>query len=459
MLVEKTVGATVFAGTFCAVGALEIRAEKVGGETTIGHVRRMIGEAQTQKAPIERLLDTYAKFYTPIALLLGGVLWWITGDILRAITMLIVFCPCVMVLATPTALVASIGNAALRGGLIKKGATIEALSKVTAVAFDKTGTVTHGAPRLVAAIAFNATSEDDLLRFAAAAEKLSEHPLGRAVVTAAEERGLDPAKPGDFNVLPGIGVIATVDGRRVAVGGRRMLADLGIAMPRAVNSRADELERAGRAALIVAVADEIIGMLVVEDTLRSQAKPTMSALDRLRIRTVLVSGDTRTIVERIASDLGVGEIHAEALPSDKVAIVRRLQDQRLSVAFVGDGVNDGPALATADVGVAMGMAGTDVAIETADIALLSDDLEKLPHLLELSRRAIRVITQNVYFSIGVLAVAVGLTAFGVLTPVTGALLHELSSIPVIMNSARLIGYRGRLQPVGEAAGPFEVRAA
>jgi Cd2+/Zn2+-exporting ATPase len=360
--VDKRVSDLVYAGTLNEVGALEVRATRVGTETTLGQIRRMAADAQEQKAPIERILNRYAKFYTPAALLLGAVVWWISGDILRAITILIVFCPCVMVLATPTALVASIGNAALRGSLVKKGATIEAMANVTAVAFDKTGTLTFGQPKLTAIQPEGSMAEGDLLRLAASAEKLSEHPLGRAVVQAAIARELAVPDPEEFTTLPGLGVRARIDNGEVVIGRPLLL-----------------------------------------------------------------------------SERGISDVHAEVLPAQKVEIVKQLQAEGLHVAFVGDGVNDGPVLATANVGVAMGLAGTDVAIETSEIALLSDDLAKLPHLLSLSRRAMRAIKQNLIFSLSVLAIAVSLAIPGILLPVTGALLHELSSLPVIANSARLIG--------------------
>jgi Cd2+/Zn2+-exporting ATPase len=305
--------------------------------------------------------------------------WWWSGDLLRAITILIVFCPCVMVLATPTALVASIGNAALRGSLVKKGATVEALARVDTVAFDKT--------------------------------------------------------------LPGLGVRARTGGREIVLGRGHLLAERGVPLSPDLRTRLTTLATAGRTVIPVAVNAEVAGLLVLEDEVRPEARATVARLHHLGIRTVLVSGDNRTTAERIATEVGIGEVHAEVLPQQKVEIVKRLQAAGHRVAFVGDGVNDGPALATADVGVAMGRGGTDVAIETAEIALLSDDLARLPHLLDLSRRAIRAITQNLVFSLGVLTVAVGLAIPGILTPVTGALLHELSSIPVIMNSARLIGFK------------------
>jgi Cd2+/Zn2+-exporting ATPase len=443
LAVEKQVGDLVYAGTLNEVGALEVQTTKVGAETTLGQIRRMVEEAQEQKAPIERILDRYAKFYTPAALILGALVWWWSGDILRAITILIVFCPCVMVLATPTALVASIGNAALRGSLVKKGATIEALAQVNAVAFDKTGTLTEGRPKLTAVLSLGGLEEQDLLRLAAVAEKFSEHPLGRALVQAASERGLSLPDPEEFTVLPGLGVRVKIDGSLVILGRPRLLQEQGITLDREIESRAGDLAAAGRTVILAAQNGQVVGMFVLEDTLRPEAKEVIVRLKKLGVRTVLVNGDNATTAERIAIDLGISEVHAEVLPEQKVEIVKQLQAEGRTVAFVGDGVNDGPALATANVGIAMGVAGTDVAIETAEIALLSDDLTKLPHLLGLSRQAMRAIKQNLIFSLGVLAIAVGLAIPGILLPVTGALLHELSSIPVIANSARLIGVKDK----------------
>jgi Cd2+/Zn2+-exporting ATPase len=436
--VEKQVGDLVYAGTLNELGALEVRASKVGTETTLGQIQRMVEEAQEQKAPIERILNRYAKFYTPAALILGTLVWWWSGDILRAITILIVFCPCVMVLATPTALVASIGNAALRGSLVKKGATVEALAKVNAVAFDKTGTLTFGQPRLSVIERPGSITENDLLRLAASAEKLSEHPLGRAVVQAALDRELAVADPEQFRILPGLGVQARIGNDEVVIGRPRLLSEQGMVIDPQIEARITNESSVGRTVILVARNDEIIGLLVLEDALRPEASLVIRRLVKLGIHTVLVTGDNRATAERIAGELGISEVHAEVLPAQKVEIVKRLQQEGQQVAFVGDGVNDGPALATANVGIAMGLAGTDIAIETAEIALLSDDLAKLPHLLSLSRQAMRAIKQNLIFSLSVLVIAVGLATAGILAPVTGALLHELSSLPVIANSARLI---------------------
>ena len=343
LAVEKQPGDPVFAGTLNELGALEVRTTKVGEETTLGQIRRMVEEAKAQKAPIERILNRYAKFYTPAALILGALVWWWSGDILRAITILIVFCPCVMVLATPTALVASIGNAALRGSLVKKGATIEAMAKVTAVAFDKTGTLTFGQPKLTTLDPLGQMTETELLRLAAIAEKLSEHPLGRAVVQAAIAREVAVPDPEEFTALPGLGVRARIEGAEVIIGRPRLLSERGITGDPHVQARARNLAAVGRTVILVAHNSQIEGLLVLEDTLRPQASQVITRLKKLGIRTVLVTGDNTVTAERIAGELGISEVHAEVLPAQKVEIVKQLQAQGKSVAFVGDGVNDGPA--------------------------------------------------------------------------------------------------------------------
>jgi len=439
--VDKHAGEHVFAGTLASLGALEVRATNVGTQTTLGQIRRMVEDAQEQEAPIERVLDRYAKLYTPIAIVLAAALWIITGEASRAITMLIVFCPCVMVLATPTALVASIGNAALRGTLVKKGATIEAMDKIDTICFDKTGTLTRGQPQLIQTIALNGVPDAELLRLAASAEKFSEHPLGQAILDAAQASDIPVEDPERFDALPGLGVRAQASGRSILLGRPGLLAEQGIPVSDQLRAQTERLAAPGATVIAIALGDEPAGLFVLRDALRPDAKAVIARLNELGTRTVLVTGDNRLTAQRIAAELGITEVHAEVLPAGKAEIVRELQRQGRRVAFVGDGVNDGPALAVADVGVAMGRGGTDLAIETADISLLADELARLPQLLGLSRAALKAIRQNLIFSLGVLAIAVGLTIPGLLTPISGALLHELSSIPVIANSARLINRR------------------
>ncbi|NLD57554.1 MAG: cation-translocating P-type ATPase, partial [Methanomicrobiales archaeon] len=440
--VEKNPGDGVFAGTLNELGVLVIRATRVGSETTLGQIRRLVAEAHEQKAPVERVLDRYAKIYTPVAIVLGIGLWYWSGDILRAITMLIVFCPCVMVLATPTALVAAIGNAALSGSLVKKGATIEALANIDTIVFDKTGTLTTGVLQLVQVVPFESFSETDLVGAAASAEKFSEHPAGRAIVRGATLRNIRAMDPASCEVVPGLGVKARVAGKEVLVGRHKMVASRGTDIPAQIGDRIETYTTQGCSVVIVMIDGRAAGLLVLEDTLRDDALEMISRVRQAGIRTIIVSGDNAGATGSVARKTGILDIHCDMMPDEKVAIVKDLQTKGHKVAFVGDGVNDGPALATADVGIAMGVAGTDVAIETASIALLSDDLSRLPHLLQVSKRTMSTIRQNVVFAVGVLLIAVCLTIPGILTPVTGALLHELSSIPVIANSVRLIGING-----------------
>lgn len=442
--VDKKPGDQVFAGTLNDVGALEIQVLKLGGETTIGQIRTLIEEANTQKPPIERLLNRYAKIYMPTALVAGSLLWLWSGDLMRAITMLIVFCPCVIVLATPTALVAAIGNAARKGILIKKGAAVESLSRVDTVVFDKTGTLTAGKPNLVKIRVFDGQSEKDMLQKAAVAEKFSEHPLGRAIVKATSEREMTLPDPDSFESLPGFGIKAGVDGVEVVLGRLNSLKELGISVSKDVEDEERRLQATGISVILMAIGGKAAGFLVFEDELRPQSKDAIKKLGEMGLRLVMVTGDSRAATERAARDIGISEIFAEKMPKEKVDIVRRLQSEGRKVAFVGEGVNDGPALAQADVGIALGLSGTDVAIETADVGLLSDDLSKLPYLTMVSRKAIVTIKHNLVFSIAVLLMAVILTVPGILTPVTGALLHELSSIPVIVNSMRLIAYMPKI---------------
>jgi len=438
--VDKQEGDNVFAGTLNEAGAMEILAAKVGNETTLGQIHRLIDEAQTQKPKVERLLNQYAKVYTPTAIILGVLLWWWSGDITRAITMLIVFCPCVMVLATPTALVASVGNAALKGNLIKKGATIESMARIDTVIFDKTGTLTHGKPKLASIIALNKNKDEDLLLLAAIAEKFSEHPLGKAVVKAAEEKGLLIPDPESFESLSGTGIKVKAKGKNIFVGRLKQASEFNISISHEAEESIKKQSQLGRNVVMIGIDNEISGLLTFEDRIRPESKKSIENLHRLEIKTIMITGDSKVVAEQAAKTLGINEIYAEVMPQEKVEIVKRLQLEGHKIIFVGDGVNDGPALVTADVGIAMGLTGTDVAIETAEVGLLSDDLLKIPYLISVSKKAISTIWQNVVFSLSVLSMAVILTIPGILTPVTGALLHELSSIPVIMNSARLITY-------------------
>ncbi len=332
-------------------------------------------------------------------------------------------------------------NAALKSNLIKKGATVEAMAKIDTIIFDKTGTLTDGKPQLMNIIPFKKYNAQELLLFAATAEKFSEHPIGKAIIRAAEKKGLIVPDPDSFESISGIGIKVKAHGRNIFVGSLKETAGVNVSVYYEAEQKIKKESESGRNTIIIGIEGEVVGVLTFEDEIRPEAKKSIEDLQKLGLKLIMITGDNKVVAERIAKALSINEVHSEVMPQEKVEIIKNLQSKGRKIAFVGDGVNDGPALVTADVGIAMGLTGTDVAIETAEVGLLSDDLLKIPYLINISRKAIKTIWQNVVFALSVLSVAVVLTIPGILTPVTGALLHELSSIPVIMNSARLITYK------------------
>ncbi|MBM3461406.1 MAG: cation-translocating P-type ATPase [Armatimonadetes bacterium] len=448
--VQKSSEDALFAGTLVEDGALDVLTTTVGEDTTLGQIRRMVDEASKRRAPVERLLNRWSRVYTPAALAMALVLWLVSGNLLSAITMLIVFCPCVLVLATPTALVAAIGNGARRGILIKSGAAVEALARVDTVIFDKTGTLTEGRPRLAAIHALAGWDSATLLAFSASAEKLSGHPLARAVREEAQTRLGSIADPDSFENFPGLGVRAHVGGRVVDLGRQQWMRHQQIPLDDDLINQAGGLEREGFTVGFVSVDGLVAGLLAWEDRLRPRAHDTVRALQAQGVRVAIVSGDESAATDRLGTRLGVRDVHRGVLPAQKADIVRALQQEGRRVLFLGDGVNDSPALVTAQVGGAMGASGTDVAIESAQLALLSDELVKVPHALRLARHALAVVGHNLVFSLAVLAAAIVATWTGWLDPVTGALVHEISSLPVLANAARVIGFQEAGVPHAEA---------
>jgi len=478
MPVEKNPGDEVFAGTLNEAGAIEICVTRLGADTTLGQIVKLVKDAQAVQAPVQRIANRYARILVPLTFTIAIAVYLLTGDILRSITVLVVVCPCALVLATPTAVVAAIGNAAKHGMLVKSGAVIEQVGKVDVVAFDKTGTLTRGKPvvnevvdcgslnnenrelrtenRLSAGTDGSPISvlgsrksaishpQSQILRFAAAAERFSEHPIARSLVQAGRDRGLDLPDPEEFRALPGFGVTARIDGQQVWVGSRTLLSEQGIPWPAGLDERVTALEDQGQTVIPVAVAGQLAGLITLTDQVRPEAREAVAALKRLGVRQVImITGDNPRSAARVAAELGIDTYHAGVLPQDKLRIIRELQAAGNKVAYAGDGVNDAPALAAADVGIAMGLAGTDLAMETADIGLMADEIERLPQIIELSRKALGVIRQNVIFSQSINVLAVLLGGFGIIGPVFGALVHEFSAIPVLGNSARLINHKTR----------------
>ena len=441
--VDKTVGDEVSSGTVNQYGAFEMRATKVGEDSSIQRMIRLVQSADAGKARIVGLADRLATWIVVVALTAAALTWLITGEIIRAVTILVVFCPCALVLATPTAIMAAIGNATRHGFLVREGDALERLAAVRKIAFDKTGTLTYGTPRVVA-VASNLAGLDraGLYALAAGAEQLSEHPLGKAVVAGYREENSGEIAPAEsFEMLPGRGVSAVVDGRRVLAGNPQLLADHGVAV--SPDAERQRLLEEGATMIYVAVDGVFAGYLALSDTLRAESAATIAALEAAGVRPVLLTGDHESAAGAIAARLGIREVRAGCLPEDKLEEIGRWQRDGVHVCMIGDGVNDAPALKKADVGIAMGGVGSDIAVEAADIALVDDEVKELPHLMALSRRMMTTIRMNLTFSMGLNFLSIVLAMAGTLNPVVGALVHNAGSVAVILNSALLLKWRRR----------------
>ena len=438
--VDKTVGDTVSSGTVNQFGAFEMEATKVGEDSSIQRMIRLVQSADAGKAKIVGLADRWATWIVVIALSAAALTWLITGQIIRAVTILVVFCPCALVLATPTAIMAAIGNATKHGFLVREGDALERLAKAKIIAFDKTGTLTHGTPEVAAVVSVSEVcGKDELYRLAASAEQLSEHPLGKAIVRCCRRDGGALAEAQDFRMIPGRGVRAQVEGTTVLAGSPELLREQGapMEMPAAVDTYLQQ----GCTVTYVAVDGEFAGFLALSDTLRQESAATITELSRLGVRPVLLTGDHENAARTIAGKLGIRELQANCLPEDKLTAIGDYQAQGLPVCMIGDGVNDAPALKRADVGIAMGGVGSDIAVDAADIALVDDEVKELPHLIALSHRMMTTIKLNMSFSMALNFVAIILAIIGPLNPVVGALVHNAGSVLVITNSAFLLKWR------------------
>ena len=440
MPIDKASGEKVYAGTFVSSGALTLEVEEVGETTTLGKMIQLVEEAQSTQAPVQRVANRYANFFAPVAITIAGIVWMVTGEPLRGVTMLVAICPCSLVLATPTSIVAAIGNMARNGVLVKHGTAMEQVGKVDVVAFDKTGTVTFGEPIVTGVNPLNGYSEDELLKITASAERSSEHPLAKAIIREASDRGLELQTPEDFESLAGHGISARVDGKTVAVG-EKMLEEKNVHM----DSDGIESSKAeGYTVIPVAVDGELAGYINVADTVRPESAKAIKDLKKLGIsKTLLITGDSRIVGEKVGGELGVSEIYTEVLPEKKLEIIRKLQSDGHRVAYIGDGVNDAPALAAADIGIAMGSIGTAVAMETADVVLLTDEIGQVPYLIELSQATMANIRTNIAVSMTIVLGSVAASALGVIGPVIGAIMHEVAAVPVIANAATLIGWKSK----------------
>lgn len=432
----------VFSGSILDSGYLEVIAEHVGEDTTFSKIIELVEEAQEGKAKTQRFLEEFAKYYTPGIMVLSVLVWIIMQDIHLALTFLVIACPGALVISAPVSIVAGIGNAARNGILIKGGEVMENLAKINAVIFDKTGTLTEGKPTVTAVKAFG-ISENDLLTMAAEAEVISEHHLGRAIVQEAEKRGMELIhQPTDIEVLKGRGIKVMLSGKPLYLGNRTGLLQQGISIEETVKVYAEKQEDLGNTAVFVANDVEIIGIISIADTVREQAAEAIRDLKNEGIEhLVMLTGDNKRTADIVARQLNMDRMYAELLPEDKAERIKNCMDKGYHLAMLGDGVNDAPALATANVGIAMGVAGTDVAMETADVILMADDLNKLTHAIKLAKATIRNMKQNVFIAVGTVALLLA----GVLTQnvnlASGMLFHELSVLVVILNAIRLVRYK------------------
>lgn len=438
--VDKSTGDEVSSGTVNQFGAFEMKAVKVGEDSSIQRMIRLVQSADADKAKIVGIADRWATWIVIIAITAAALTWLISGEIIRAVTILVVFCPCALVLATPTAIMAAIGNATKHGFLVKEGDALERLATVRKIAFDKTGTLTYGTPEVSAIVSFGENNEADLLKAAAIAELNSEHPLGKAVVNEFRTRNKSIAieSPESFEMLIGRGVRTRHEGRMVLAGNEALLEEAGIRLTAEEKKLAEAYTAKGQAVIYVAKDNKAFGFIALSDRLRSNASEVIRGIKQAGVAPVLLTGDHEEAARTIAEETGIDEYKSSCLPETKLEYIRTSKEK---TAMVGDGVNDAPALKSAAVGIAMGGTGSDIAVDAADIALVNDDIKELPHLIFLAKRMMRTIKLNLTFSLTLNFIAIILAMTGVLTPVVGALVHNAGSVIVIINSALLLKWR------------------
>lgn len=440
MPVERAEGESVFSGTIIESGYLIIRAEKVGDDTTFARILHMVEEAQDKKAKTQKFLERFSRYYTPAVIVLAFLMYLVTKDLRLALTLLVIACPGALVISAPVSVVAGIGNGARNGVLVKGGDIVEKLGAVRTIAFDKTGTLTAGKPKLVGIRAYGIT-EEELLHIAAVGEAYSEHPLAKAVIEAAEDRmGEIARKPESAEFTKGQGLKFLLDGERYLIGNRKLFESNGISLPHQEEYLRSEEEK-GHTTIIVGDEKQALGVLAVSDVIRPGAKALIGKLRSQGIRKlVMLTGDNERAAKAISNELGLDGFYAELMPEDKVRILSELQDAGGKVAMVGDGINDAPALAAADLGIAMGGGGTDVAIETADVVLISSELGKLSYAVGLARATVGNMKQNIYFALLVAALLLAGVLVKTVNLSFGMLVHEISVLLVIINAVRLLGY-------------------
>lgn len=440
--VDKAVGDEVSSGTVNQFGTFEMKATRVGEDSSIQRMIKLVQSADAGKAKIVGIADRWATWIVVIALSAAVITWLITGQIIRAVTILVVFCPCALVLATPTAIMASIGNATKHGFLVRQGDALERLANTKSIAFDKTGTLTYGTPRVIAVQSVtDVFTTKELYQMVASVEQFSEHPLGKAIGHCFKKEKTDFAEVDNFQMMPGRGVCAEIEGKRVLAGNPELLEMHHVEIP--VLEDMKGYIRQGCTIIYISVNNIFAGFLALSDTVRKESENMIAGLLKLGICPVLLTGDYENAANTIASLLHIEDVKANCMPENKLAYIEQYQKNGMSVCMIGDGVNDAPALKKSDVGIAMGGVGSDIAVDAADIALVDDDVKELPHLIALSKHMMVTIKRNMTFSMSMNFVAITLAILGILNPVVGALVHNAGSVFVIINSAFLLKWRSK----------------
>lgn len=440
--VDKTMGDEVFCGTINRFGSIDMKATNVGTDSSLQKLIRMVQDAENKQAPMQRIADQCASWLVPIAMMIAILSGLVTHDIVRAVTVLVVFCPCALVLATPTAVMAAIGQATKHGVIIKSGEVLEKMGKITTIAFDKTGTLTFGKPEVSDIISFDETvSEKELLMLAASAEAKSEHPLGKAIADDARKKGIPLKKTDSFQMQSGKGICAEISGKKLYCGNEKYIRQAGIMISANVKNELEKLRLQGKVSVILADNSHCIGILSLSDVLRPEAKDMVRRLSDMHTDTVLLTGDNQKTADYFAALAGIKNVKADLLPEEKVQYIAQMQENGNQVCMIGDGVNDAPALKTADVGVAMASMGSDIAVDAADIALMSDDISKIPYLKRLSHATVATIKLSISLSMCINFVAVTCSVLGILNPTTGALVHNAGSCFVVLIAALLYDRR------------------
>lgn len=436
--VDKSIGEEVFCGTINCFGSIDISAAKVGENSSLQKLISMVKNAENNQAPMQRIADRAASLLVPAALLIAILSYVFTGNIITAVTVLVVFCPCALVLATPTAIMAAIGQAAKNGLIIKSGEALEKMGKADTIAFDKTGTLTHGCLTVSDLISFDKTiSKADMLSMAASAEAKSEHPLGKAIVSYAREKGISLIESASFKMITGMGILAKINNSLILCGSEKFLNVNEVLIDSNAQSVLERLRTQGKASILVAKNQKCIGVIALSDVLRPEVKDMVAQLIKMNTRVVLLTGDHQRTADYFAKQAGISEVHAELLPEDKVLNIENLQEKGHQVCMIGDGVNDAPALKTADVSVAIGRAGSDIAVYASDIVLMSSNISKITYLKRLSNAAVKTIKLSIFISMCINLAGIVLSLMEMLTPTTGALVHNAGSCFVVLIAALL----------------------